>query len=470
MSASERSGFGAWIGRRREAVLEFLSLRMWSPELRGLPTFHKLAYQTSRVVFLTVRGFRRDNCLLRAGSLTFITGLSIVPLLAFAFSVAKGLGAYDSLLNDSIRPFLDEVLGPGDQAEGASVQVRESVDRVLDFVQRTDLASLGTFGLGVLLYTVVKLLGSIEASMNHIWGVHRPRTLLRKVSDYLSIVVIVPILLTTATAATAAIQSDGWTKYVTDGLHLEGLAGLYARAGSLVVTWVGFTFLYLFLPNTRVHVRSALLGGLIGGSLWQIAQVAHVRFQVGVANYNAIYSTFAALPIFMFWLYLSWITMLLGAEVACAHQSEPAYRQVAIARSHDHAFLETLALRAMLRVAIAFRKGEPPFALERLGSDLGVPERSLQQVLDKLSSAGLVALAEEDARKELTILPARDLALIRLQDVLDALTEKSAPWQVPQEGTDDRILGESLRAFESARAGSAENVSLEALARRALGS
>jgi len=463
---------GGWLARRLRAAGGYLAEDVWSRDLAALSLARRAGLKLLRVAYLATRGFADDRCLLRAGALTFITGLSIVPLLAFAFSVAKGLGAYDRLLNGVIRPFLDDVLGPsGDVALSGTpsqVEVRSAVDQVLLFVQDTQIASLGTFGLAILVYTIIKLLGAIEASFNDIWGVKKARTLVRKVADYLSIVVIVPILLTSAAAASAAIQSAQVTGFLERRLHLGGVGVLYARSASLLATWIGFAFVYLFLPNTRVRVRSALLGGILGGTLWQVAQVLHVRFQVGVANYNALYSTFAALPIFMFWLYLSWITVLLGAELACAHQSEPAYRQIARARAHDHAFLEVLALRLMTRAALAFLRGEGPRSIDRLCAELGVPERSVEEVLAKLERAGIAALAVDEHGRERLVLPARAPAHVRIQDVLDALTGKRAPAEVPGRAREDRVLGEALARLEDERRTTGANVTLETLGRRAL--
>lgn len=472
-----------WFGRRVAAAGDFLSKDVWSHELGALPTFRKLFYKVARVLYLAVRGFDEDRCLLRAGALTFMTGLSIVPLLAFAFSVAKGLGAYQQLL-DVINPFLDEVLGSA-AAAGTSqsqVEVRAAVDQVLEYVKGTELASLGTFGLGILVYTVIKLLGAIEASLNDIWGVKKSRTLVRKVADYLSIIVIVPVLLATATAVTTAINSSDVMQFLQDklgggsseavGLVPEATAretmARLIRSATLFVTWIGFTFVYLFLPNTRVKIRSAILGGIVGGTMWQLAQVLHVRFQVGVANYNAIYSTFAALPIFMFWLYLSWITVLLGAEFANAHQSEPAYRQIARARSHDHPFLEVLALRVMARIAVVFLRGEPPLYASRLVHELSVPDRSLEDVLERLERAGLVTQAEDEARRDAHVLPSRDLARIRVQDVLDALNGRRGPSSIPTETPEDRVLAAVFAEFEAEKRTSARNLTFEAIARRAL--
>ena len=463
-----------WLARRVQAAGEFLSKDVWSADLGALPRLRRLRYKVLRVCYLAIRGFDEDRCLLRAGALTFITGLSIVPLLAFAFSVSKGLGAYQQLLT-TINGFLDDALGGSAVASSteSQVQVRAAVDELFELVNTTDLAKLGTFGLGILVYTVIKLLGAIEASFNDIWGVKKSRSLIRKISDYLSIIVIVPVLLVTATGVATAMNSSELMRWIIERLGMDGAAGNNAlvrllRSSSMFFTWIGFSFVYLFLPNTRVRLFSALVGGVVGGVMWQLAQYLHVQFQVGVANYNAIYSTFAALPIFMFWLYVSWITVLLGAEFANAHQSEPAYRQVARARTFDQAFLEVLALRVMTRIATIFLRGEPPRLASHLAGDLSVPDQSLSDVLQRLESGGLVTLAEDDVGRDSRVLPSRDLSHIRVQDVMDAMVGRGEGASVPSEEAGDRALGEALADYMDERQTSARNLSFEAIARRAI--
>jgi membrane protein len=459
-----------WFGRRWEAMGAFLAGDLWRKELGSLSTLRALGYKGLRVLYLTLRGFHLDRCLLRASALTFMTGLSIVPLLAFVFAVAKGLGAYDVLLNDVIRPLLDQHLGGG--VEGAAAiaggsEVRDALEQVLLLVQNTRVGSLGTFGLAILVYTVVKLLGSIEHTFNEIWGVHKSRSILRRLSNYLSIIVVVPILLTTAAAVTTSLQSQSILDYASRTLGLDLLVTYYARFGPFVAVWIGFTFVYMFMPNTRVRPSSAILGGLIGGALWQLAQVLHLRFQVGVANYNAIYSTFAALPIFMFWLYLSWTTVLLGAEVACAHQGEPVFRQVMRARNQDPAYLEAVAVRAMGRVAVTFLAGKPPLRVSVLAQELGVPERSVDDVLERLRDSGLVSLGEDPEGASPEVLPARDLSHIRLQDILDSL-RGGGDMDLPVRASVDREADRWLNAYRTERVGVPSNKSLYQLAQACL--
>jgi len=471
-----------WVARRLTQARDFLTRDLWSLELARLPTFRAVGYQAVRVVYLALSGFREHRCMFRASALTYITVLSIVPLLAFAFSVAKGLGAYDRLINQSVYPFLDSTFAPqtsesvADGAVGSDpvqggAEVRHAIDQVLAFVKETDFANLGLFGLAVLLYAVIKLCSSVEHALNAIWGVHRSRSLLRKLSDYLSMVVVVPILLVTATGVSAAIQNSGGFMHL-DTSSLAPAIRIFVSLTPLLALWIGFSLVYLFMPNTRTRVSSALLGGVVGGSLWHLLQIGHVRFQLGVANYNAIYASFAAFPIFMVWIYFSWVTLLFGAEFAFAHQHEPTYRQIARARHHDHTFREGLALRLMVRVGALFVAGRQPASTDRLALDVGAPERSIEQLASQLREAGILAMVEDE--HETCLLPARDLDQIRITHILSALkSNNSGPGarlaQGPEEdGENDGAADRALSEFEVDIERSPKNRTLRDLSEQAV--
>ncbi len=461
--SQERSG---WFQRGWSGISRFLARDVWSPETGTTRLPRRGLYRLGRVVFLTSKGIEENKLLMRAGSLTFITVLSIVPLLAFAFSVAKGLGAYDALQTEVIQPFLNQTLGAADGADAAGRELREGIDTLFAFVENTKVSSLGVFGLLVLLYTVLKLLSSIERTFNDIWGVRRSRTFIRKVADYLSICIVVPILLVAATAVSTALQNPEVIGSVRERFGLDALFGFYARCSSLIAVWLGFTFIYLFMPNTRVRVRSALLGGLVGGSIWQLAQVLHVRFQLGVANYNAIYSTFAALPIFLLWLYTSWATVLLGAEVAYAHQVEPIHRELRRVREHDPRTLEILAVRVATRVARCFLRGSALPGIRALAEELEVPEGTIEEVVDPLVAHGLIVRGEEsDTDQPLTL--ARTPERIRVLDLIDAITGREALPATTNADPLDRVITENLSQLEAQHRASAYNCSLTRLVEEA---
>lgn len=413
-------------------VLRFFAVDVWTPERvkRGGPF-----YRACRIGYLSAKGFHQDNCLFRASALTYITVLSLVPLLAFAFSVAKGFGFYQNLLRDTIDPFLDRTFGasaglaPTPLLDGGSREMRSAIDQVLRFVEKTDVSALGLFGLVLLIYTVIKLLGTIERSFNDIWGVQRSRSLIRKVSDYLAMVVITPIFLFVATGLTTAAQNSAVVEFLRERVGFAGAIEIVIKLMPVLALWIGFTFIYLAMPNAKTRWMSAIVGALIAGTLWQITLVLHLKFQIGIARYNAIYSSFAAVPIFLMWVNVSWVIVLLGAEICFAHQSEPSYVHVAQSRPRDHAFKELLGLRVMTRIGEAFLAGARPRTGVELALDLAVPQRELEEVIYVLVDRG--CLVEALANHEHGFLPARDLDSITVKAVIDALKGTTGPVDVP---------------------------------------
>jgi membrane protein len=439
-------------GRMRRRVEAFLVERIWDVDLDAVSFLKRLAYRVARITYLATRGFRDHRCSTHASGLTYVTVLSIVPLLAMAFSAAKGLGAYERLRAEVVDPFLDQTFG-ANAADGAASELRSAIDQVFHFVERTDFGSLGAIGLLVLLWTGIKLLSAVEHTLNEIWGVRRSRTLARKFADYLSLVVVVPVLLLAATTATTALQAD----YLPDGL-----SQVWPKFVAMGATVTGFTLIYLFGPNTRVRLSSALLGGLLAGGLWQLAQVAHVAFQVGVARYNAIYSTFAALPVFLVWLYVSWTILLVGAELAAAHGAEPVYRRSFKAIALGPAARRIVALKVVLRVAEAFRSGAAPMTPSLLSDQIQMPERLVNEVAEGLESAGIVRVVEEDQDAGGALVMARDPASVQLLDVVEAVD--GLPPDLGDRESDG--VASILQTLRLAQANSPENLDIGALLER----
>ena len=433
----------------------FLAQDVWSVDLDEMPRPKALGYKFLRVVYLTAHNFFEDKCLFRASALTYITALGLVPLLALVFSVAKGLGLYEKHLKPMIS------FGE----EGGSQSLDDAVAKIFSFVEKTDVRGLGLPALAILLFAVVKLLGTIENSFNDIWGVHKSRTLVRKFSDYLAMVIIVPIFLATAIGVTSAAETEQVITFLKEKMYLGWLIESLAGLTSVFSMSVAFTFIFMALPNTRTRFTSAMLGGILAGILWQTAMTLHVRFQIGIANFNALYSGFAAIPIFLAWVHVSWVIVLLGAEMAFAHQSEPAYRQIAQSRPSDHAFREIVALRAMVRIAKAFLKGDRPLTAAAIAAQLGVPPRPVEDVLAVLVTRGILAAAE--GAQDDCFVPAVDLEQITIQVILDALKGTSGPVDVPPQGAMDERLDRLLERLNEEMRTSPQNRNLRDLAREA---
>jgi len=488
-----------WVGR----VYRTLSEDIWRLESKPLGVLRRALRRAGRLAFLTLSGFVSDRCVVRASALTFVTVLSLVPLLAFSFAALKGMGVYKSLNEEVIQPGLDRLLPQDDPppeanlvaavepdvggsepepepepesgaAEpgtelGATAQsspLRDSIQSVLTLVDKTDFKALGTIGLLVVLWAILRLLGTIEGAFNEIWGVRRSRSFVRKVTDYLAIVVITPIFLVIAVGLTSAAQTSTFGAFLNERLGLGTLVNLAVKFMPLLAGWIAFTFLYMALPNTRTRFRSAALGGFVAGTAWQVALLAHVQFQVGVANYSKIYSTFAALPIFLVWVQVSWVIVLFGAELAFAHQHEHDYRRVVGWREATPVMREAVALRVLSRAVAAFLQGSGTLDAEQVATELGVPGQAVEDVLEALLSAGIVAQAGDP--EEGRWLLARDPAGVRVADVLDVLEGEGADRDVAVLSGADKASDRLLSALLEERHGSAYNLSLRELHERGL--
>lgn len=460
--------FTPWMRRLLLAFGEAVAREAWRPARLAAGGLRGLGWRSLRIGWLAGRGILRDQCLLRASALTYITVLSLVPLLALAFAIAKGFGVYFSLVHDVITPFLDRTFGPmpvpgeGGAAEQSGLAVRVAIDQVLAFVESTKFGALGVIGLLALFYTGLKLLGAVEKAFNDIWDAPRPRTLMRKVADYLAMVVVTPILLFAATGFTTAAQGSAFAAFLRDqpgvGLLLDVGLGL----GPLFALWACFTFLFFAMPNAHTKWTSAALGGFVAALLWQAALLLHIRFQVGVASYNVIYSSFAAIPLFLVWVNLSWVIVLLGAEVCFAHQSEPSYSEAPSAKPPDPALQTTAGLRAVLRIASAFAAGEPPRTSSAIAEELTVPEPSIAAALALLEHNGIIAVVEHEG--EPCWVMARDPSAVRVLDVLHALRRSGGRVDLAPRTSADVIADRTLAGIETELRESSHNRTLRELA------
>jgi membrane protein len=296
--------------------------------------------------------------------------------------------------------------------------------------------------------------------------VQRSRGVIRKIADYLTMVTVTPIFLFAATGLTIAAQSNGIVVYLRDAWHMGDVIDQLLRFLPLFAMWLGFSFVYMAMPNTKTRVSSAALGGFVAAVLWQLALVLHIKFQIGIARYNALYSSFAAIPIFLIWVNVSWVTVLFGAEVCFAHQSEESYVHVARSRPADHAFKEVVALRAMARIGARFLAGEEPWTASLLATDLGVPQRPLQEILNLLVARGI--LVETPRGQEDGFVPARDLDAIRVKAILDVLKGTVGPVAVPRRTAVDEQIDRLMDGFETELGESRHNVTVRQLAEAAL--
>ena len=361
-----------------------------------------------RYPFALVRDLLTGELNLRAMGLVYTTLLSLVPLAAFAFAVLKGLGVHRDL-----EPLIYEFLRPiGERATELTAQFMNFVDNV-----RGDV--LGSVGLAFLLYTVISTIQKLEEAFNFAWHVERPRSIMRRVSEYLSLMVVGPVFIVVVFSLFGALGSNAAMRWLTEHepfgtiLHALGVIGPF-----LFVTGV-FTFLYDFVPNTRVRLKPAFIGGLVAGLLWAGSGALFARIVAASAQMVAIYAGFAIFLAALIWIYLSWLILLIGAQLSFYVQN-PRYLRVGQGHVRlTSALRERLAFTVMLLIARKFVAGESPWQLRELSEDLQIPGSALATVTRSLEHAGLLTLTEDEE-----LIPARDLEGIELTDILQAVRDE----------------------------------------------
>jgi len=389
-----------------DAVLLKLETLLWSPGLAEQPTAVQLLIRFVRIAYALLRDVFTSTLTLRAMGLVYITILSIVPTLALAFSALKVFGIHQSML----KPLLLNLFQPLG-ANGVEI-----TNRLIGFVENIEGGFLAGIGLLLLIYTTVSMIHKIESSLNYIWRVSNDRSLVERFGRYLSIVLIGPLLMVTAIGLIATIGSNALVEKILAISFLGATAVMAGKLMPYVLVSMAFAYLFWFIPNTRVRFSAALVGGITGGVLWAFSGVAFATFVVNSAHNITIYSSFAIIVIALTWLYISWVTLLIGAQTAFYFQNpdylQLGYRQLNI----GNRMREQLALSIMLLVTDSFRNVGPAYTSDMIGAKLGVPGIVLNTVTQRLVYAGLL---EVGSRNQL--LPARDPGGIAVGEVFEAI-------------------------------------------------
>ena len=361
-----------------------------------------------RFPFALIRDLLGGELNLRAMGLVYTTLLSLVPLAAFAFAVLKGLGVHRDL-----EPLIFEFLRPiGERAGELTTQFMHFVDNV-----RGDV--LGSVGLAILLYTVISTIQKLEEAFNFAWHVERPRSVMRRVSEYLSLMVIGPVFLVVVFSLFSAVASHTSMQWLAMHEPFGTIVRAFGLIGPFLFVTGVFTFLYAFIPNTRVRFRAALIGGVVAGLLWAASGALFTRIVAASTQMVAIYAGFAIFLATLIWIYVSWIILLIGAQLSFYVQN-PRYLRVGQGHVRlTSALRERLAFTVMLLVARKFVAGEPPWDQRALAEDLQIPGSALATVIRSLERAGLLTLTEDEE-----LIPARDLESIQLCDVLHAVRDE----------------------------------------------
>jgi membrane protein len=446
--SKEKKGSGLSL----KAYLSFLKTGIWRIRQNDVSPLTWFLIKVLRITLLTFRGFVENKCQLRASSLTFYSLLSIVPVMAMAFGVAKGFG-FQRTLEREVGKALSA------HSEIAS-QIMNFANNLLDNTKGGLVAGIG---FAFLLWAVLKVLSNIEQSFNEIWGVQESRTWVRKVSDYLSLMFLLPLLFLVSSAATVIVA--GQIQAITTKVSLLGyfapVIHILLRLLPLLVIWFMFTLLYIFMPNTHVRIRAALVAGIAAGTAYQLFQFLYVTFQVGVAKYNAIYGSFAALPLFLIWLQASWMIVLSGAELSFATQNVDTYEFEPDANLASPAFRKLLALRIVNLLVEHFSPGKKPLDEDSIAHELGIPIRLLRYLLHDLSEAGVITSVRVPQEKVFAYQPAFDPDEMTIATVLNTLETHGTDSLPVIESSEFDQIRKSLKTFREENHGSEANLMLK---------
>ncbi len=390
----------------------FMKEEVWKTPLDNKSKQYSFLIRQIRIILVAFKGFLEDRVSLRASALTFYTLLSMVPVAAMGFGVAAGFG-FDKKLEDFI------VANFKGQEEVMNWIINMSYD-VLEGVEGGLLAGIG---LIVLVWSVMQVLTNIELSFNAIWQVKKSRSFVRKLSDYLSIMLIAPLLI---------ILSSSMSVYI--GTRLESVAQNVEVIKTIspflestfkllpyTLVWLLFTLIYMIMPNTKVNFKYALIAGIFAGTIFQVTQWAYIHFQIGVTTYSAFYGTFAALPLFLAWLQISWLIVLLGAEISFAYQNIQKYEFEAGSLNISNYDKRMVSLFLMKNIIENFQQGKEPLTSNQLGKELGIPLRLVRDMLYNLVKANIINETVTVSPRENGYQPAIDVNLIDIKFVIDRL-------------------------------------------------
>jgi membrane protein len=384
------------------SLSETIEVLVWSDKYEKLGAPGKLLATVLRYLYGLLRDIFSGDLNLRAMSLVYTTLLSIIPFLAFSFAILKGFGVFDQL-----EPYLNNVLEPlGKDGERITATI-------LNLVNNVKGSLLGGVSMVILLWTVISMIQKVESSFNFVWYVTKPRSLARRFTEYLVVIIIGPIMMVTALSIIGSMGSNAVIQHLS---ALPGVGEILLLAGKLmpflIISGV-FSFLYMFMPNTKVHLKSALVGGLAGGIMWATMAIIFTTFVVTAARTQNMYANFAVAIFALIWLYLNWLVLLIGAQLAFYHQN-PAFLRIGRQEPRlSNGMRERLALNIMMLVGKAFRTGKHNVDTRTISATLNIPSIALAPLITALEDDCYLASTEKEE-----LIPGREMSRINLRDIL----------------------------------------------------
>ena len=433
MAKSKKSP-GEWI----QKAVHFLERDIWQIPLRELPRGKSILFKHLRILVLAFRGFNEDKVAMRASALTYYTLFSIVPIVGLAFGIAKGFG---------LETYLERQLA-------IALSGREEVLHwILSFsksiLETANGGVVAGVGLLILLFTIFKVMSNIELSFNDIWQVKKGRDWTRMLSDYFAMIFVAPIFLIMSGAATVFLntQVSQFSKNLDFLSFLSPILLFLVQLVPYLLIWLMLSILYLVMPNTKVKFTSALVAGIIAGTLFQLVQWGYIYFQIGVSRYNAIYGSFAALPLLLMWMQISWLVVLLGAEISYAYQNVDNYEFDVESQNISFLNKKIITIYVMHMLVSYFQKGKSPPDSSEIAQKLEIPNKLVRSVLNDLGDVNLVSEVQLENAKGTGYQPALDISQITLQMVLERLERKGIDFMVVKKTKSLAKIREAISAI-----------------------
>ncbi len=421
--------------------IRFATVDIWRVSLDQFSSKKAFFIRQLRILMLALRGFSEDKVQLRATALTLYTLLAIVPVLAVAFAVSQGFGLENYLERELATVFAgrEEVL-----------EWMLSFSRSL--LEATRGGVMAGVGMVILFWSIMKALGHIENSFNEIWQIRQQRSFTRRFADYFSLVFTAPILLVLSGGAIVFLETR--IEYVSQNLEVLGFLSpvlmFVVRLIPYLLIWTLLTLLYMIMPNTRVKFSSALIAGIIAGTLLVLVQWAYVYFQVGVSRYSAIYGSFAALPLLIIWMQVSWLVVLFGAEISFANQNLEHYEFETESLNMNEYNRRLIIMNIVHLLVKNFENSAPPYTAKQVADDLKMPVRLARDLLYELSQAGIISPIKMKEDKETAYQPAVDINKITPKYIIDSLEGHGMNVLMVKDSREVEELDKVLKSFNKA--------------------
>lgn len=433
---------------------KYLNTLIWHTSLSDISKSKSFIIKQLRIIFLAGRGFMQDKVQLRASALTFYSLLSVIPIAAIGFAIAKGFG-----LDQDLEQIVTKELKTQPEVLNWLLAASRSA------IQETKGGYIAGIGVIILFWSVMSLLDQIESSFNHIWQIRISRPWYRKFTDYLTIMLIAPVLLILSSSITVFIGIK-LSDFVSQAPILDffkPVVSFLVKLLPYLLTWITLTLLFIVIPNTKVKFAPALMAGIVVGTILQILQWIYIDLQFGITKLNAIYGSFAALPLFILFVQSSWTIVLLGAELSFANQNLARYEFESESLNVSHFQKKALVLMIMNKIINNFSAGEKPISAEIIARTLKIPVRLVTDILQDLDNVNLVSIIHEHEHKERLYQPAIDINKLSISFVLNRLEKKGTDYQIFVKGREYGKVISMLEKFDKLIAKSDSNILIKDL-------